>query len=143
VSEVIRQGHAHQFAKWRRPPGLPKKGLAGLRRLRHQLRPRGAGQETMEARMVSKVQLEAEQNIHVLLSRGATTSHCDPGGLLTKGIEEVDMQFAGSNEAIGGVSRSLGTCLDSLTLSCSEISGVCIKVVSCGLLEGEDGVFTL
>jgi hypothetical protein len=46
----------------------------GLRRMRHQLRPGGAGQEMMEARMVSKARLEAEQGIHVLLYRRATSS---------------------------------------------------------------------
>jgi hypothetical protein len=74
VSEVTRRGHACQFAKWRWPAGPPGKDLAGLRRMRHQLRPGGAGQETMEGRMVSKARLEDEQGIHILLFRRATNS---------------------------------------------------------------------
>jgi hypothetical protein len=61
ASEVTRRGHACQFAKWRWPAGLPGKDWAGLRRMRHQLRPGGVGQETMEGRMVSKARLEASR----------------------------------------------------------------------------------
>jgi hypothetical protein len=53
-------------------------------------------------------------------------------------IRRIQRGNQGSVLILGGLA-----CLDSLTLSCSEISGLCIKVFSCGLLEGEDGVFTL
>jgi hypothetical protein len=54
------------FAKKRRLTRPPRKDEAGLRRLRHQLRPREARWKTTEARVTSKPRPAAEQGIHVL-----------------------------------------------------------------------------
>jgi hypothetical protein len=105
---VTRREQARRFAKRRRPTGPPGKDQAGLRRLRHLLRPRPrrAGRKTVEARMVNK---SSRASVSYCPGELPGTSSEDgiQGGLLTK-AQRRNMRFAGLSEAIGRVSYSTG-----------------------------------